>query len=93
VTGGGRGRRGGGNNPGTGEVRLLHVGVGDGDDHGIEFLLELDSLGSLAGIISGHRRWCHGTQGGGVVTRDTVEGERVSGPYGLREVEAKKTRL
>jgi hypothetical protein len=78
VTDGGRGRRGGGKNPGAGEVRLLlHVGVGDGIDHGVEFLPE---LGSLAGIISGHQRWCHGAQVGGVVTRDTVEGERVAGP-------------
>jgi hypothetical protein len=81
VTDGGRGRRGGGKNPGAGEVRLLlHVSVGDGVDHGVEFLPELGSLGSLAGIISGHRRWCRGAQVGGVVTRDTVEGERVASP-------------
>jgi hypothetical protein len=44
-----------------GVVLLLHVG--DGGDHGIEFLSELGSLGILVGIVDGHRRWCRGAQG------------------------------
>jgi hypothetical protein len=44
-------------------VLLLHVG-GD-DDHDIEFLTELNGIGSLASVVVGHRRWCHGAWGGG----------------------------
>jgi hypothetical protein len=47
----------------SGIVHLLCVG--GGGDHGIEFLPKLGSLGSLSGVIGGHRRWCHGAYGGG----------------------------
>jgi hypothetical protein len=52
--------RGGGKDLGAGDgVLLLHVG----GDHGVEFLPELGGLGSLAGVIGGHQRWCHDAQG------------------------------
>jgi hypothetical protein len=58
-------------NPGaSGIVLFLH----GGGNHGVEFLPELGDLGSLAGVIGGHRRWCHGA-----VTGDAAEGERVVG--------------
>jgi hypothetical protein len=57
-------KRGGGKEPGAGGVVLL-LRVGGGSDHDVKFLLELSGLGSLAGIVDSHWRWCHGTQGGG----------------------------
>jgi hypothetical protein len=63
--------RGGGKNPGaSGIVLFLH----GGGNHGVEFLPELGDLGSLAGVIGGHRRWCRGA-----VTGDAAEGERAVG--------------
>jgi hypothetical protein len=69
---------GGGKISGAGDIILLRVG--GSDDHGVEFLPKLDSLGSLAGVIGGHQRWCHDGQGGSVVTGDAAEGERAIGP-------------
>jgi hypothetical protein len=66
--------RGGGKNPGAGGVVLL-LCVSGGGDHGVEFLPE---LGSLADVIRGHRRWCRGAQGDGVVTGEAAEGERAA---------------
>jgi hypothetical protein len=40
-----------------GIVLLLRVS----GDHVIEFLSELGGLGSLAGVVGGHRMWFHGT--------------------------------
>jgi hypothetical protein len=49
---------GGGMNPSTGGIVLL---LRVGGDHVIEFLSELGGLGSLAGVVGGHRMWFHGT--------------------------------
>jgi hypothetical protein len=47
--------RGGGKDLGMGGIVLL-LHVGGGGDHGIEFLSQLGGLGSLAGVVGGHRR-------------------------------------
>jgi hypothetical protein len=48
--------RGGGEDLSTGGI-VPFLCVGGGDDYGIEFLLKLGSLGSLAVIVSVHQRW------------------------------------
>jgi hypothetical protein len=67
---------GGGKNSGAGNVVLL-LRVDGGGNHGVKFLPE---LGSLAGIIGGHRRWCRGAQEGDAATGDAAEGERAADP-------------
>jgi hypothetical protein len=54
--------RGGGEDPRVGDViPFLRIG---GSDHGVEFPVKLDGLGSLAVIISAHRRCNRRREGG-----------------------------
>jgi hypothetical protein len=78
-----------GKDPGAGGVvPFLHSG--GGGDHGIEFLLKLGSLGSLAVVVGGHRRWWHDTQGGNAA-HQRCSGRREGGrPLGF-ERSRKKT--
>jgi hypothetical protein len=81
--------RGGGKNPGAGGVILL-LRVDDGDDHGIEFLSELDGLGSLTCVVSGHRTWCHGARGGSVDHQRCSERREGGRPLGFERNGSKK---
>jgi hypothetical protein len=75
-----------------GFVPFLRVGVGS--DHGIEFLLELNGLSSLAVDVGGHLRWRRGTQRGGTTHRRCSIRREGSRPLGFeRSGSGKKSRL
>jgi hypothetical protein len=80
--------RGGGKDPGMGGIVLLLRG-GD-DNHGIEFLLELSGLDSLAGVVGGHRRWCHSARGGRVDHRRCSRRRKDDRPLGFERSKRQK---